>query len=250
MKYPGEQPVRTSTFALRTSSFDVRPWPFGLRVSAALLFLLFLLAGRAAERNVLLDSWFAAQTNLHTWSADVVETRHIQTLAQPLVSTGKVWVVVPDRFRWELGQPAQTIAVRQPDQLLLIYPRLKRVEQYPLNDSQPGPWREALALLEASFPRSRAHLESRFRLLSVTQTNSLVELALQPKSEAARKFITELRIGFNVTDFLPVSTELRFSYGASMRNEFSNPVINASLPEDLFQPRLGPDFTVVKPLGP
>ena len=121
---------------------------------------------RATDTNALLATWFATQTNLHTWSADAVQTRIIRTFSQPLVSTGKVWVVTPDRFRWELGQPPQTIAIRQPAQLVLIYPRLKRAEKYPLDD-KPGPWRDALALLEASFPRSRPDLESRFYIGSI-----------------------------------------------------------------------------------
>ena len=108
------------------------------------------------------------------------ETRSLKTLSQPLVSTGKVWVAMPNRFRWELGQPAQTIALRQPDQLFIIYPRLKRVEKYPLNGNQPGPWRDALALLDASFPRNRADLDSRFRLLSVIQTNAIVQVKFSP----------------------------------------------------------------------
>ena len=102
--------------------------------------------------------------------------------------------MVPDRFRWELGQPAQTIALRQPDQLLIIYPRLKRVEKYPLRAAQPGPWKDALALLDASFPRSRADLESHFRVLSVTETNSMMRVTLQPKSASARKFMAEIQV--------------------------------------------------------
>ncbi len=210
-----------------------------------------LLAGRfdmpAAETNALLDAWFSAQTNLHTWAADVVETRVLPTLSQPLVSTGKVWVAVPDRFRWELGQPAQTIALRQRNELYLIYPRLKQAEKYPLDLKQPGPWRDALALLEASFPRSRADLESRFEVLSVTRSNSTVELKLQPRSEAARKYISQLLIGFNTVDFTPVSTELRFSYGSSMRNEFLHPLLNPPLDESLFEPKLGSDIKLVEP---
>ena len=89
------------------------------------------MVARADERDVQFDRWFAAQTNLQSWSADFTQTRSLKVLAQPLVSTGKVWVA-PGRFRWELGQPAQTIVLRQPDQLLIIYPRLKRAEKYPL----------------------------------------------------------------------------------------------------------------------
>jgi len=201
-----------------------------------------------AQSEKLLDQWIAAQTNFLTWSADVVETRTLKTLSQPLVSTGKVWVAMPNRFRWELGQPAQTIALRQQDQLLLIYPRLKRVEKYPLNDKQPGPWREALALLDASFPRNRADLESHFRLLSVIQTNAMVQVKLQPRSQAARRFMSEISVTVHTNDFSPASTELKFSDGSSMRNDFTHGIINLSLKASLFEPSFDTNFTVVEPL--
>ena len=93
----------------------------------------------ADERDIQFNRWFAAQTNLQSWSADFTQTRSLKVLSQPLVATGKVWVTVPNRFRWELGQPAQTIVLRQPDQLLIIYPRLKRAEKYSLSGVPPGP---------------------------------------------------------------------------------------------------------------
>jgi outer membrane lipoprotein-sorting protein len=214
----------------------------------ALLFWVAALVSDAADLSGLLDRWITVQTNLLTWSADLTQTRSLKVLSQPLVSTGKVWMVIPDRFRWELGQPAQTIALRQPNQLFIIYPRLKRAEKYPLNDQQPGPWRDALALLDATFPRNRADLESRFRVLSVAQTNSIVYLALQPKSALARKFMAEIQVSFHTNDFSPAATELRFSDGSSLRNEFTNVVFNAPLGVELFEAKLTPDFTVVEPL--
>ena len=204
------------------------------------------LAAQPASR---LDQWIAAQSQFKTWFADAIQTRTLKTLSEPLVSTGKVWVAMPDRFRWELGHPAQTIALRQPDYLFLIYPRLKRVEKYSLMDKQPGPLRDALALLEASFPRSRADLESRFRVLSVSDSNAIAQVALQPRSSSARKFMTEIQVGFRTNDFSPAFTELRFSDGSSMRNDFSQGALNAPLPENLFELKLEPGFTVVEPMG-
>src|SRR5262249_43732052 len=106
---------------------------------------------------------------------------------QPLTATGRVWFAEPNRFHWELGNPPQTIAVRATDQMLVIYPRLKRVERYPLTGNQTGEWRDALALLESGFPRSEAEIHSRFKILSQAVTNQTCELTLQPKSVAARK---------------------------------------------------------------
>jgi outer membrane lipoprotein-sorting protein len=222
---------------------------FPLRgVLSALLPLVAVLSARAAAPSPLLDTWFSAQTNLHSFTADVIQTRTLKVLSQPLLSTGKVWVVIPNRFRWEIGQPAQTIALRQPDTLFLIYPRLKRAEKYPLNDNPPGPWRDALALLEASFPSSRADLESHFRVLSVTQTNANLELMLQPKNALARQMVAEIGITVRTNDFSLAATEMKFADGSRMRNDFTNVVLNPVLGEEIFDAKLDSAVTVVEPL--
>src|ERR1043166_1387941 len=146
-------------------------------------FLILLIApaksALSAESNLVLSSWLSTQTNIHTWAADVVQTRTFKTLTQPLVERGRVWFAEPDRFRWELGNPAKMIAVHSRSEMLLIYPMLKKVERYPLNADTPGPWREMMKLLEAGFPRSEAEITSRFRILSQKVTNDIGEVVLQ-----------------------------------------------------------------------
>ena len=205
-------------------------------------------SSHAADTNLLFDRWFAVQTNLQSWSADFTQPRSLKVLAQPLVATGKVWVMVPGRFRWEMGRPAQTIALRQPDQMLIIYPRLKRAEKYALGGVPPGPLKDALALLDASLPRDRASMEERFRLLSAMETNSILQMTLEPKSASARKFISEVRIGFRTNDFSIALTEMTFADGSRLRNDFTNAVLNQPLDPELFEAKLAPDFTVVEPL--
>jgi outer membrane lipoprotein-sorting protein len=219
-----------------------------VRKTLLALLLWYIIGGGPAWAADLVDQWIAAQAGLHTWQADLVQTRVFKTLSQPLVSEGKAWVEPPDRFRWELGQPPQTIALRQPAELTIIYPRLKRAERYPLQSMQTGPWRDALALLEAGFPRSRTNLEAQFQILALTQTNGVACLALQPRSAAARKFITRLEISFRSDDFSPAATALTFSDGSSLRNEFRNSVMNPPLAPGLFAMPLGPDYTIVEPL--
>jgi outer membrane lipoprotein-sorting protein len=200
-------------------------------------------AGSDAQFN----KWFEVQTNLQSWSADFTQTRSLKVLSQPLVSNGKVWVT-PGEFRWELGQPVQTIVLRQPDRLLIIYPRLKRAEKYPLDGVPSGPIKDALALLDASLPRDRATMEKNFRLLSATETNSILQMTLQPKSESARKFIGEIVIGFHTNDFTIAATEMRFADGSSLRNDFTNVAINQPIVPTQFEAQLPPDYTVVEPM--
>ena len=202
----------------------------------------------AADANALVSNWLAAQTNLLTWSADVTQTRSLKTLAQPLIAQGQVWFAAPNRFRWEIVSPSQTIAVRQPEELLVIYPKLRRAERYPLNGNQAGPWKDALALLEAGFPRSRAELEGRFKILSQTVSNDVCELALQPTAASARRLMPQIKIAFGTNDFVLRATELRFADGSTMRNDFANTKLNPSLDETLFKPKLEADVKIVEPL--
>jgi outer membrane lipoprotein-sorting protein len=201
----------------------------------------------AETSEALISAWLSAQTNIQTWSAEFKQTRTLKALTQPLFATGRVWFAAPNRFHWELGDPPQTIAVRQPEQMLVIYPILKRVERYPLRDDQSGPWRDALALLEAGFPRSKMELESKFRVAAQAITNQLVELVLHPKASGARRMMTQIKIAFRTNDFSLALTELQFTDGSTLRNDFRDAQLNPKLDELLFNPPLGPDYKIVEP---
>ena len=204
-------------------------------------------AGRA-QTNTAPTRWLAAQTNIQTWSADFLQTRSFKTLTQPLTESGKVWFSEPNRFRWELGHPAKTIAVREADEMLLLYPALKRVERYPLNSTATGPWRDALALLEADFPRSEADLKSRFNIQSQKLTDEICELVLQPRSATARKMMPQIEISFDLKNLTLRATELQFADGSKMRNDFTNTVLNPKLDAKLFAPEIPADFKVIEPM--
>lgn len=195
-----------------------------------------------------LSSWLNSQTNIQTWSADIQQTRNLKSLTQPLTESGHVWFTAPNQFRWELGHPAKTIAVRQANQLLVIYPKLKRAERYALDGAQATQWKDTLALLDAGFPRSRAEIDSRFNLLSQTTTNGIHEIVLQPKAETARRMMPQIKIGFETATFALHSTELQFADGSTMQNVFSNAVLNPKIEDAVFNPALDPAYKIVEPL--
>lgn len=202
---------------------------------------------RAADTNTVLDAWFAAQKNLQTWSADFTQTRALKTLTQPLITQGHIAFAMPNDFRWELGQPARTIALRHGDEMFVVYPRLKRAEKYPLGAGTPTEWRDTMSLLQAGFPRDRKEFDAQFQILSLTETNGAWQMALQPKSLFARRMMTELRIGLTTNDYSLASTELVFVDGSRMRNDFTNSVINPPLDVKLFEWIPPADFKVVEP---
>ena len=202
---------------------------------------------QSAEPAPLLAAWIASQTNIHTWSADLVQTRSLKTFSRPFTNYGHFWYAAPDRFRWEVGAPATTLAVRQPAQLLVVYPKLHRAERYPLDGLQTGPWKDTLALLEAGFPRSAGELEAHFKVLTQTLTNGLCEIALAPRSASARRMMPQIKITFATNSMALRATELHFADGSTMRNDFSGARLDEKLDEALFTPALQ-DFQIIEPL--
>lgn len=217
-----------------------------------LLLMMFAAQRMTAGAQVPLSSpvknWLAAQTQLHTWSADLTQTRTLQSLTQPLKSQGHIWFAAPDRFRWELGRPPETIAVSTGTNLLIIYPRLKRVEKIGLTGGKTGEWRSALDMLEAGFPRSEAQLRDHYQVLSQTGTNEICQLQLQPRSAAIRQMVPRVEIDINMTNYSLAGTELEFSDGSTMRNDFHNIVPNPKLKRTVFAPVIPTNYTVVQPL--
>jgi outer membrane lipoprotein-sorting protein len=219
--------------------------------SLCLSFVLFAtiaqtVAGAALDPTV--ESWLAAQTNIKTWSADFVQTRNFKSLTQPLTKKGHLWFAAPNQFRWELGNPAETIAVKGPNELQVIYPRLKRVERFPMSGEQAGPWKDALALLEAGFPRNASELETQYNILQQSVQKPVARVVLQPKSAAARRMMPQILIEFDTEKLSLRSTELQFADGSSFRNDFDHALLNPSLDPQQFTPALPSDYKIVEPL--
>jgi outer membrane lipoprotein-sorting protein len=208
-----------------------------------------VLRGQAQTSNEtdIISAWFKAQTNVHTWSADFVQIRTLKALTEPLSSTGHVWFAEPGRFRWEIMSPSKTIAVRQADKLWVVYPDLKRAELYSLDSKDAAQWRDMLAMLDAGFPRDRTEMEAHFRMLSQGAANGVQEIALEPKSPAARQMMPKIILGFDAKDFTLRSTEMVLGDGSSMKNVFSKSVLNPKIEPDVFKPPLQSDFKVVEP---
>jgi outer membrane lipoprotein-sorting protein len=204
----------------------------------------------AADTNAVISTWIAAQANIHTFSADVVQTRSFKSLAQPLTAFGHVWFQAPNRFRWELTNPVPSIAVRGSDEMLVIYPKIKRAERYPLTGEQAGQWRDVMKLLDAGFPRSEADVQSQYNILAQQVNGDVCELTLQPKSTAARKLMPQIKISFSTKNSLLTSTELQMADGSTMRNDFKNTEVNPKIDESLFTPKLESDYKVTQPFKP
>ena len=214
--------------------------------SAAVFALILFFASEAfGATNIAL--FLEAQADLKSWTADFVQTRTLKSLKQPLKSPGHLYFAAPNAFRWELGEPTQTIAVRSSNDVLLIYPPLKRAERYSLAPGEHSPWQDMLSLLEAGFPRNQQELESRFNISSERVLDGKLHVVLQPKAASARRWMREMELVFDNQSKTLAATELRFADGSSLRNDFSNERKNPAIDPQLFNPQIPPEYKIAEP---
>lgn len=207
-----------------------------------------MVAGQSPGAEPVLRQWLARQTNLTTWTADFVQTRNLKALTQPLTTPGKVWFRAPSQFRWELGRPAQSVALRGEADLLILAPKLKQAERYPLAAFAAGPMGDALALLDTGFPRDATAFTNRFAILGLKETNATHAFRLQPRAKVAQKVLTELTVFVATNDVQLRATELVFRDGSRLRNDFTNAVENSLIEAGQFEPALDATWKVTEPL--
>ncbi|HTI72920.1 MAG TPA: outer membrane lipoprotein carrier protein LolA [Candidatus Limnocylindria bacterium] len=206
--------------------------------------------GHAAEDEgtVRLNHWLVSQTNITSWHADFIQTRNLKALTQPLTTRGSVWFVAPNRFRWELGQPPQSIALRTEGDLLVLAPKLKRAERYSLTEFAKGPMKDLASLMDTGFPRDAVAFKKQFELLGAGETNGVYQFRLAPRQSAVRKLLPELSIGISANDSQLRTTTLRFTDGSTLRNDFTNATVNIAIDPSLFAAALGNDWKVTEPM--
>lgn len=200
-----------------------------------------------ASEEALLDRWLNAQTNLVSWSAEFTQIRRFPTLTQPLETPGRVSFKAPSSFRWQLGEPARTIAVRGPGEALIYYPKLKRAERYALGAEARGPWKDAMALLDAGFPRSRAQLVERFEVEEIAASKGTCRLRLRPRGLRARRLLPKMSLEFDVRTLGLTASEFEFADGSSMRNEYRNLKADPAMADEVFRLELPAEVTVKEP---
>jgi hypothetical protein len=152
-----------------------------------------------------------------------------------------------------LGVPPQTLAIRESQNLAILYPKLQRAEIYSLDASTRGALGDALALLEAGFPKSREELEQRFEIESLDpvkdvdmNVDRVWRMTLAPRFSEARRLITRVIVEFESTRAGPRAIELRFADGATLRNDFSASEANGPMTDELFQVLVPEGFKITR----
>ncbi|TVZ40185.1 outer membrane lipoprotein-sorting protein [Alteromonadaceae bacterium 2753L.S.0a.02] len=202
-----------------------------------LTFFVLALCSVAHADNTL-ERWLAHQAEITTWQAQVIQIRRIKNLTNELSNPGTLQFIKPNQFRWELGKPLRTLAIRDGAQLLIAYPRLQQAERYPFDKITDPAMKQALLLLEVGFPSDATLFYEQYAPLKTTLINrennkKVAIIELEPKAGGARKLLEKVILEITQEALLLEANELHFSDGSSLRNEFTQQVFNSTLPESV-----------------
>lgn len=205
-------------------------------------------AALAAPDLTPLDTWLGRQENVTSLKADFTQTRKLKTFNKPLVSEGTLSFSEPENFRWEISKPSPSIAIFGPEEVVVMYPKLKRAELMKMVDIAKTKYSDTFELIKSGFPRSRKELERLFNIEGLEKKGEVYELRLSLKRRGSDNPVKEARVYFTPEQAGITATELELADGSTIRNDFKNMDINAKIAKNDFDQAVPSGFAVSEPL--
>ncbi|MBK1881043.1 outer membrane lipoprotein carrier protein LolA [Luteolibacter pohnpeiensis] len=193
-----------------------------------------VLIASAHAQDAVLQSWLEHQAEVKSLDATFTQERKLPALKNPVVTPGRISFQKPDKIRWQLGEPTETLAVSDGKTLTMIEEADKTARQIPADSPRAARF---TALTGSAFANPTAFTDA-FEIVEKRVTLGIHQYTLKPKD---RKFRSQVPWVF--IDIDPEKNELRafeleLKDKSRLRTVFHNPKFNQVLPDSLFTPDL------------
>lgn len=163
-------------------------------------------------------------------AVELTEQRQVAGLNQPLETPGKLWLAPDGRFRWQLGEPPQTL-------LLIDGERFWQREGGTDREGSTANLGEAsrlVAILSAVFRGQRNTLAEAWAITDATpEPGGGWTVQLRPEDRALRRGVNGLALRINGNG-LPQAWTLSLRDGTVLSAVFARVDLNPALPAGLF----------------
>lgn len=178
--------------------------------------------------------WLATNSGVDSLKIDFTQTRRMRSVKLPVRQDGTLWLDYgAHRFRWQTGDPAQTIVVSQGKNILILRTPMKRYEIRPAGSGgAPG-----MAALANGFPRTLAEFQQRYRVLEVNPQANTKRIVTRPLGAGGRGVETFTFV-VDGSHHRLLGIEIDLEDGSSVNTVFSRVQTNVGLARDLFKPSL------------
>ena len=199
----------------------------------SLLLSIFLIASAHAQ-DAVLKSWLEHQSKVTSLDATFTQERKLPALKKPVVTPGRISFQRPDKIRWQLGEPTQTLAVSDGVTLTMIEEADKTARQIPADSPRAARF---TALTGSAFADPDAFNKA-FEIIEKRVVLGIHQYTLKPKDRKIRSQVPWMFIDIDPGKNELRAFELELKDKSRLRTVFKNPKFNQKLPDDLFTPDL------------
>ncbi len=178
------------------------------------------------------ERWLATNSGLASVKIDFTQTRRMRSVNRTVSQDGTLWLDYENhRFRWQTGEPAQTIVVSLGPDILIIRTPGKKYEVRPAGaGGAPG-----MAALANGFPRSLPEFQQKYRVLETRPDANTLRIVARPLGESGRGVETFTFV-VDSSHFRLLGMEMDLEDGSSVQTVFRRVETNVPVTQALFQP--------------
>lgn len=203
-----------------------------MRFLIALLPLLVPAVARAD--NAPLDVWLQRQVSITTLDTSFTQERKLPALKNPTTTPGRLSFSKPDKVRWQLGEPIETLAVSDGTTLTLIDAATKTARQTRVDSPQAV----RFSLLSGRAFQSPESFQQAFEIIGSRVESGIYQYTLQAKDRRVRAQIPWIFIDIDPEKNELRAMEMELQDKSRLRTIFTNPRFNQKLDDSLFKPDL------------
>ncbi len=191
--------------------------------------------GLGDDAGGVVEKWLAGQADIRSLTADFTQERRLREGRRPIVTEGKFSFKAPGAFRWQMGDPAMTVALQKQDgELVVANLKRKRATVYPRAVLEREEAAMGFSFIEAGFPKTLAEFEKKFSVREVESSDGIHHVTVtvndRRTSIGLRKMVFAIAEGsYELRGFY-----LRFRDSSSITMRFTGVQRNPELAEDAF----------------
>jgi outer membrane lipoprotein carrier protein len=174
--------------------------------------------------------------------ADFREEKAIRLMNKPIISSGKVWFEVPNKFRREVKGNSPSVTVSDGQQLWIYYANFKSAERYTLGHRSPLD--SVIAAINTAL--NLENVENNFQI-TASKIDIGYELELAPRTPSMKRMFQKLSLLIN-KELLVEHTEMVQPNGDRIVTSYTNQT-RVPIPKSTFQFTPPPGTEVTTPLG-
>ncbi len=187
--------------------------------------LVLAITATARADNAALEAWLARQKSIDSLETTFTQERKLPSLKQPVTTPGKLAFAKPGRIRWQLGEPAATLATSDGTTLTLIDYTEKTARQIPADSPQAA----RFSMLTGKGFQTAEDFYKMFEVTAWRVESGIHQYTLKPKDRRLRS-----QVPWVFLDIDPAKSELRamemeLQDKSRVRTLFENPRFNVKL---------------------